>query len=40
MPADAPVKKKEVTLNEILAEISEENLHSETDFGQAGRELL
>jgi len=36
----SPVKKVELTLKDMLAGITEENLHSETDFGQAGKELL
>ena len=36
----SPVRKKRPILKEMLEGITRENLHSETDFGQAGKELL
>ncbi|MEJ7862435.1 MAG: AbrB/MazE/SpoVT family DNA-binding domain-containing protein [Pyrinomonadaceae bacterium] len=34
-------KKPRFTLDELLSEISEENIHSETDWGEpVGREIL
>ena len=36
-----PVKASELSLKELLAQITPKNIHSEVDFGQpAGRELL
>ncbi len=35
-----PVKKNKPNLDNMLAGISKGNLHSESDFGQAGKELL
>lgn len=36
----SPVKKRKLTLKDMLSGITQENLHSETDFGQVGKELL
>jgi antitoxin MazE len=36
-----PVKASELSLDDLLAQITRENIHGEIDFGQpAGRELL
>ena len=36
----SPVRKKKATLKDMLSGITEENLHTETDVGQTGKELL
>ena len=36
----SPVKKRKATLKDMLPGITKENLHTETDFGRTGKELL
>lgn len=36
----SPIKIKTPSLKSMLEAITPENLHAETDFGQAGKELL
>ena len=33
----SPVRKRKATLRDMLSGITKENLHTETDFGQTGR---
>jgi len=35
-----PIRKKTLNLQTMLGRISEDNLHTETELGQEGRELL
>ncbi|MCF7817670.1 MAG: AbrB/MazE/SpoVT family DNA-binding domain-containing protein [Kiritimatiellales bacterium] len=36
----SPVKRQEANLKSLLAGITKENLHGESDFGREGQELL